>query len=120
MQLDRESVPGPFLTRHGVLPVPLRALRPSGSADVELLVEDVNASTLKGALRLRNRDVGHAFPTYVARVLVDPDYHYRGVFTSLLETLQDLEERRLRGSDRRISTSSYVLAEMRRPLGAGG
>ncbi len=157
--------------------------------DVELLVEDANASTLSGALRLRNRDVGHAFPTYatprvflelfqvdaegreipgtrvegtigreidfstdpwreivdtrvfpgetvqlvynlprsreaealVARAVVDPDYHYRGVYASLLETLQDLEARRLiEEATRRISTSTYVLAELRRSLGAGG
>ena len=156
--------------------------------DVELVVEDAIASTLSGALRLRNRDVGHAFPTYstprvflelfqvdaegreipgtrvegtigreidfstdpwreivdtrvfpgetvqlvynlprsreaealVARAVVDPDYHYRGVFASLLETLQDLQARRLiEEATRRISTSTYVLAEMRRSLGAG-
>lgn len=155
--------------------------------DVGLEVGDAG-SWISGALRITNRDVGHAFPTYVTpRVLVslhqadargseisdtreegvigreidfsvdpwqevldtrvlpgetvellyerplavgahelvgtvtvDPDYHYRGLFESLVETLGDPGARALVGEAlRRISTSRYVLVEIRRPLGPG-
>ncbi len=57
----------------------------------------------------------------VARVRVDPDYHYRGVFESLLPTLSDAEALALiREAARRAESSAYVLEEIRRPLGALG
>jgi len=53
----------------------------------------------------------------IARVVVDPDAHYRGVFAGLLPTLQNAEARRLIGlAFERASASSYVLEELRRPL----
>jgi hypothetical protein len=53
----------------------------------------------------------------VARVTVDPDAHYRGVFAGLLPTLSDPEAKRLIGEAlRRTETSRFVLAEARLPL----
>jgi hypothetical protein len=53
----------------------------------------------------------------VGRVTVDPDFHYRGVFEYLLETLEDPDARaRLAEALRRTSESTYVLSEVRRPL----
>lgn len=53
----------------------------------------------------------------VARVVVDPDAHYRGVFAGMLPGLRDAEARRLIGlALERSSASSYVLEEIRRPL----
>ncbi len=153
------------------------------AVDVELFPIDLGAPMLQAALVLGNRDVGHAFPTYVTprvyleivqvdaaggdvvgtrlgatigrevdlssmteifdtrvlpgesvkldyamprdsgasalvgRVRVDPDYHYRDVFDALLGSLRDPEAlRRIAEAKRRISASSYTLAEIRRPL----
>ena len=56
----------------------------------------------------------------VARVRVEPDYHYRGVFAQLLETLSDSRARELIGeAARRAAASAYVLEEIRQPLGGG-
>ncbi len=56
----------------------------------------------------------------VARVRVDPDYHYRGVFEGLLATLTDSEAlATIREAGRRTTLSAYVLEEIRLPLGAG-
>lgn len=56
----------------------------------------------------------------VGRVTVDPDFHYRGVFATLLTTLQDPEARALiEEAVRRVSESRYVLSETRRPLPRG-
>jgi hypothetical protein len=157
--------------------------------DVELVVEDSSPSEVRGRLLLRNRDVGHAFPTYVtprvflelfqvdsqhhriegthvegtigreidftvepwsetfdtrvhpgetvqllydrprspgatalvARVLVDPDFHYRGVFEASLASLEDPEARaQIEEARRRISESTYVLSEIHRRLGGAG
>ncbi len=53
----------------------------------------------------------------LGRVSVHPDYHYRGVFASLLPGLRDPEARRLIGEAlRRASDSVYVLDEVRRPF----
>jgi hypothetical protein len=53
----------------------------------------------------------------VASVIVDPDFHYRGVFEFLLPTLADPEARRLIAqARRRTSESSYTLTEIRRRL----
>lgn len=53
----------------------------------------------------------------VGRVSVDPDFHYRGVFESLLETLGDPEaRRRMAEALRQTSENVYVLSEIRRPL----
>ena len=53
----------------------------------------------------------------VGRVTVDADYHYRGVFASLLRTYADPDARRLiEEAARRVSDSAYVLAEIRREL----
>jgi hypothetical protein len=153
------------------------------AVDVDLFPLDLSGSTLQAALVLMNRDVGHAFPTYVTprvymtiqqvdrqgrgiegtrleatigrhvdlatmselfdtrvfpgesvkleynlaraesaaalqgQVTVDPDYHYRGVFASLLTSLVDARAREeIEEARRRISTSTYVLAEIRLPL----
>jgi hypothetical protein len=155
------------------------------AVDVELAVDGTEDGLVRGALLLRNRDVGHAFPTYVTprvfldlyqvgadgtevpgtrvggvigrevdlqaavelsdtrvlpgetvqllyrlphasgatalvgRVTVDPDFHYRGVFSALLEAYRDPEALRLiEEAKRRISTSTYVLVEIRQPLDA--
>ncbi len=155
------------------------------AVEVNLAAQALDGPVLRAALRVANRDVGHAFPTYVTprvflaiwqvdaggaelvgtrleavigrevdlgsdpmreifdtrllpgesvelayalarhaaavalvgRVTVDPDYHYRGVFASLLETLSDPRARELIAlAHRRSRESSYVLAEFRRPL----
>lgn len=53
----------------------------------------------------------------VGRVTVDPDYHYRGVFASLLTAYGDSDARRLlEEAVRQVSDSAYVLAEIRREL----
>ena len=53
----------------------------------------------------------------VGQVLVDPDFHYRGVFASLLETYEAPEARgRIEEAHRRTLGSGYVLSELRRPL----
>ena len=53
----------------------------------------------------------------VGRVTVDPDYHYRGVFTSLLSSYRDPEARRLIAEALESTRQSrYVLSEIRRPL----
>ncbi len=41
----------------------------------------------------------------VGRAIVDPDDHYRGVFTSLLGTLRDPGARQIEDASQRISTS---------------
>ena len=151
--------------------------------DVELVAADLAGETLQASLVLRNRDVGHAFPTYVTprvflsvaqvdaagdeiadtraegtvgrevdfssntevfdtrvlpgesvrvdyavvralaaealvgRVVVDPDFHYRGVFDLLLGTLSDAQARaQIADARKRTSESSYVLTEIRHPL----
>lgn len=53
----------------------------------------------------------------VGRVTVDPDYHYRGLFESLLEGLSDPEARaRIAEALGRTTESTYVLRELRQPL----
>ena len=53
----------------------------------------------------------------LARVTVDPDHHYRGVFASLAESLEDPDARaRIQEAHRRATESVYVLEEIRRPL----
>ncbi|MEE8556924.1 MAG: multiheme c-type cytochrome [Myxococcota bacterium] len=153
--------------------------------DSDLQLQPTEGDTVEAALLLRNRDVGHAFPTYVTprvfldvfqvdsggrevpetrvsgviarqvdlrsgveiadtrvlpgettqllyrlpraanatalvgRVTIDPDFHYRGVFATLLETYTDPAALRLIAeASERISTSTYVFAEIRRPLDA--
>ncbi len=153
------------------------------AVDAELVAYDLSGQPLRATLVVGNRDVGHAFPTYVtarvylalfqvdgddaeiegtrveatiarvldldngieimdtrvlpgesvrldysverapgavelvARVRVDPDYHYRGVFAALLTTLRDARARELIAeASRRISDSEYVLVETRRTL----
>lgn len=155
------------------------------AVEVKLAPVELEGPVLRAALRVANRDVGHAFPTYVTprvrlavwqvdgaggeieatrleavigrevdfgsepwreifdtrvlpgeavkldyalprdpaavalmgRVTVDPDHHYRGVFASLLETLADPRARQLIAlAHQRTTESSYVLAEIRRPL----
>ena len=153
------------------------------AVDAELVAYDLSGQPLRATLVVGNRDVGHAFPTYVtarvylalfqvdgdgaeiegtrvegtiareldlangieimdtrvlpgesvrldysverapgavelvARVRVDPDYHYRGVFAGLLTTLGDARARELIAeASRRISDSEYVLVETRRTL----
>ncbi|MBW2416043.1 MAG: hypothetical protein JRG76_16205 [Deltaproteobacteria bacterium] len=55
----------------------------------------------------------------VGRVTVDPDFHYRGVFSYLDGSLRDPQARALnREAGLQISDSAYVLAEIRRPLPA--
>lgn len=155
------------------------------AVDLDLVPQDLGGEVIRAALVVRNRDVGHAFPTYVTprielavyqldaaglelgatrlealigrevdlatmteifdtrvlpgesvkldyalaratgavallgRVRVDPDYHYRGVFESLLASLGDKGARaQIMEARRRISTSTYVLAEIRRSLPA--
>ena len=154
--------------------------------DVELSPLTLSGSRLEAVLVLRNRDVGHAFPTYVTprvelvlvqrdaageeldatrlsavigrqvdlgsmreifdtrvrpgesvkleyaveraegaaellgRVRVDPDFHYRAVFDSLLDTLRDAAARaQIEEARRRISTTPYTLVEIRRELPPG-
>jgi hypothetical protein len=154
------------------------------AVDVDLVLMDLAGDRLVAVLVLLNRDVGHAFPTYVtprvflaiyqvdaadrevpgtrvegtigrevdfsrgvesfdtrvlpgesvrldyalprderatalvARVAVDPDHHYRGLFELLRTQYQDPEALRLiETARRRISGSEYTLAEIRRPLG---
>ncbi len=56
----------------------------------------------------------------VGQVRVDPDFHYRGVFASLLETYETPEARRRMGeAHRRTLESGYVLHELRRQLEEG-
>ncbi len=153
------------------------------AVDVDLIPADLSGRRLEAALVLRNRDVGHAFPTYVTprvqlavyqvdaagkeldatrleasigrevdlgaqleifdtrvlpgesvkldyalarapgatallgRVSIDPDFHYRGVFDLLLESLVDASVRaQIEEARRRISDSTYVLTEIRLPL----
>ena len=153
------------------------------AVDVELFEYDLSGPDLRAALVLRNRDVGHAFPTYVtprvhlalwqvdaqgmelpgtrvestigrevdfdagvelmdtrvlpgesvvldyalpraprasvlvARVAVDPDFHYRRVFAALRESLRDPAARALiEEAGRQVAASDYVLTETRRPL----
>ncbi len=53
----------------------------------------------------------------VGRVTVDPDHHYRGVFEAYLPELRDAKARELIATAlRETRRSSYVLAELRRPL----
>ena len=153
------------------------------AVDVEFVQAKAPGGTLRGSLVLTNRDVGHAFPTYVtprvylsvfqadaegaeldgtrseatigreidfganrevidtrvlpgrtaildyaaprhpdataivARAEVDPDFHYRGVFASLLASLEDPEALSLlREAQRRATESAFVLWEATRPL----
>ena len=153
---------------------------------IEFFPAALDGAVLRAALVLANRDVGHAFPTYVtprvflemvqvsgdgkeldetrvvgtigrevdlarsveifdtrvlpgesvrldyelaradaarelvARVRVDPDYHYRGVFQSLSASLSEPDALALiREASQRISVSAYVLVEIRRPLTSG-
>jgi hypothetical protein len=56
----------------------------------------------------------------VGRVMVDPDFHYRGVFAALLDTLEAPGARaQIEEAVRRVSDSRYVLSETRRPLPGG-
>ncbi len=155
------------------------------AVEVDLVAIDLDGDGVTAALVLANRDVGHAFPTYVTprvflavwqvdrdghelagtrveaaigreidfgaspwrevfdtrvapggsvkldytaertpgavaivgRVTVDPDYHYRGVFESLLTTLEDPTARaQIADAHRRTTESTYTLTELRRPL----
>ncbi len=153
------------------------------AVEIELLATALDGAVLRAVLVLANRDVGHAFPTYVtprvfleivqvggdgkeieetrvvgtigrevdlarsveifdtrvlpgesvrldyelaradaarelvARVRVDPDYHYRGVFQSLSASLREPDALALiRQAGQRTSVSAYVLEEIRRPL----
>jgi len=153
--------------------------------DVEWLSIDLASDPIRVALVLANRDVGHAFPTYVTprvflevwqvgadgeelegtrsrltigreidfgawrerfdtrvlpgesvkleyvrarhprahtligRVRVDPAYHYRGVFESLLESLESPAAReRIGEALERANATPYVLMETRRALPA--
>jgi hypothetical protein len=155
------------------------------AVDVELILDNSGLAELRGSLRVTNRDVGHAFPTYVTPrvfleifqvdsrdrkiegtevegtigreidfstdpwtevfdtralpgetvqllydrprspkaaalvglVRVDPDFHYRGVFEAVLQTLRDSGARgQIEEARRRISESTYVLSEIRRRL----
>jgi hypothetical protein len=155
------------------------------AVDVELFPQDLSGDVVRAAVVLRNRDVGHAFPTYVtprvsiaawqvdasgteipetrveavigrsidfgsspwreeldtrvapgdsvrldygvararsaesvvARVTVDPDHHYRGVFASLLESFESPRAQGLiAGAYQRTRESSYVLWERRQRL----
>ncbi len=53
----------------------------------------------------------------LGRVSIDPDFHYRGVFDLLMESLEDASARaQIEEARRRISDSTYVLTEIRRPL----
>ena len=53
----------------------------------------------------------------IGQVTVDPDYHYRGVFERYLPNLEDATARALIAEALlRAQRSSYVLAELRRPL----
>lgn len=154
-----------------------------GAVDVALFPGDLGAEPLSASLVLRNRDVGHAFPTYVTprvelqvfqadaageelpgtrvsaaihrevdiaagselsdtrvppggsvrldyahprvrgaralvgRVVVDPDFHYRGVFEALRGGYADPEANRLIDEAlRRVADSGYLLVERREPL----
>lgn len=158
-----------------------------GAIDVELFVEPATDGEVRAALVLRNRDVGHAFPTYVtpriwlrvwqedeagarvagsevesalgrsvdfskweevfdtrvlpgeqvkldyarpraagatavaAEVVVDPDFHYRGVFESLSRSLDDPGARRLIGEALAAArTSSFTIFEQRAPIATEG
>lgn len=151
--------------------------------DVEWVSIDLAADPLRAALVLSNRDVGHAFPTYVTprvfleiwqvgaagreldgthsrvtigreidfgawqerfdtrvlpgesmrldyeqarhplargivgRVRIDPAYHYRSVFASLLESLESKEALDLMAEAlERADAAPYVLTEIRRDL----
>ena len=156
------------------------------AVEIELLPTALDGAVLRAVLVLANRDVGHAFPTYVtprvfleivqvgddgkeleetrvvgtigrevdlarsveifdtrvlpgesvrldyelarapaarelvARVRVDPDYHYRGVFQSLSASLSEPDALALiREAAQRTGVSAYVLEEIRRPLTSG-
>ncbi len=156
------------------------------AVEIELVPSTLDGAELRATLVLANRDVGHAFPTYVtprvfleivqvggngeeleetrvvgtigrevdlvrsveifdtrvlpgesvrldyavaradaarelvARVRVDPDYHYRGVFQSLGASLNQPDALALiREAELRTSVSAYVLVEIRRPLTGG-
>lgn len=53
----------------------------------------------------------------VARVTVDPDHHYRGLFGSLRNAYDDPEAREMmEEAYRRTTSSAFVLEEIRRPL----
>ncbi len=53
----------------------------------------------------------------VGQVRVDPDFHYRGVFASLIETYETPEARaRMAEAHRLTLESGYVVRELRRPL----
>lgn len=151
----------------------------------DLVAIDLAGDTLRAALVLESRDVGHAFPTYVTprvtlsvwqvgpdrkplletrvtavigrevdlaagteifdtrvlpgdsvkldyalprhadavalvgNVVIDPDFHYRGVFDYLLATLTDARARGLiQEAKQRVADSSYVLSEFRQLLPA--
>ena len=62
-----------------------------------------------------SRAVGGA--ALVGRVLVDPDFHYRGLFRALAGSYQQPEARTLiEEASRKISDSPYVLSEIRRKI----
>ena len=55
--------------------------------------------------------------TLVGRVVVDPDFLYRGLFAAVSASLEDPAARALIAeASLRIETSDYVLTEIRRPL----
>ena len=156
------------------------------AVEIELHTTALDGSVLRATLVLANRDVGHAFPTYVtprvflemvqvgadgqeledtrvvgtigrevdlvrsveifdtrvlpgesvrldyevaradtarelvARVRVDPDYHYRGVFQSLAASLSRPDAlAMIREAGQRTGVSGYVLEEIRSPLTSG-
>lgn len=56
----------------------------------------------------------------VGQVRVDPDFHYRGVFASLLEAYETPEARaRMEEAHRLTLESGYVVRELRHPLAPG-
>jgi hypothetical protein len=76
----------------------------------------------RGTARLNYARPRHAQAAeLVGRVTVDPDFHYRGVFETLLETLTDPGARaRISEALRRTSESIFVLSEVRQPLSGPG
>jgi len=67
-------------------------------------------------LHVRRARAGGA-TSVVGRVSVDPDFHYRGVYRSLLSSLEKPEARALiREALRRADAARYVLAERRQTL----
>ena len=87
--------------------------------DLGAMIERSDTRILPGeSVKLEyRRDRAPGAVALVGRVTVDPDFHYRGVFDSLLNSYRDPEARRLiEEAARRTLDSSYVLAEIRHEL----